>query len=60
MKEYKNKSEIPPTDFTPIKKIDTNEEVTQLKKKQYLDELYSDKWLDQYFNSKNNSKTSSK
>jgi hypothetical protein len=59
MNNYKNKTEIPPTNFTPIKKVDTQKKPKQLERKQYLDDLYSDKWLDKYFNSKDNSKTTS-
>jgi hypothetical protein len=49
--------ELSQTDFTPLKKAD-KPKVQELDKTKYLDDLYSTTWLNEYFNSKDLSKTS--
>lgn len=52
-----DKLELPETDFTPLKKSEEPKEGRQLDRVKYLDELYSAKWLDEYFNSKDRIKS---
>ena len=52
-----DKPKLAETDFTPLKKPDKPKEGKQLEKTKYLDELYSKEWLDEYFNSKDHSKS---
>ena len=53
-----DKLELPLTDFTPIKKPENPKEEKELEKTEYLDELYSEEWLNKYFNSKQRDKSS--
>ncbi len=53
-----DKLELPLTDFTPIKKPENPKEGKELEKTEYLDELYSEEWLNKYFNSKQRDKSS--
>jgi hypothetical protein len=52
-----NKPELPETDFTPLKRPEKPKESKQLDRVKYLDELYSEKWLDEYFNSQDRPKS---
>jgi len=53
-----DKAELTETDFTPLKRPDKPKETKHLEKTKYLDDLYSAKWLDEYFDSKERPKTS--
>ncbi len=53
-----DKPELAETEFTPIKNPQQSKEGKELKKTKYLDGLYSEEWLNKYFNSRERDKSS--
>jgi len=47
---------IPKTEFEPLKKPTIFEQKTSVEYKKYLDELYSNDWMKNYFEISNNEK----
>jgi len=56
--EKSTNENLPKTDFTALKKPSTFIQKTNIKYKQHLDELYSEKWLIDYFKLTDNVKKS--